>query len=134
MQLLKDLNYDLITAKLKKTIDFYDPFMDNKLNDQKIKNLTEDLDGKLATLDNKKINKLIFHICSDASHVDFKSEPQIIEIMYFERFSNDFFEMYRCVDLYEQKLIIELWLYYFYQELKSTIPEVADKSYSQYDL
>lgn len=134
MQLLKDLEYDLITSKLKKAIDFYDPFMGNKHYAQKIKSLIADLDGKLVTLNSKKLKKLIIHISTDADHVDLKSMPLVIEITYFERFSNDFFEMYRCYNLYEQKLIVELWLYYFYQELNNSIPEVAEKFYFKYDL
>jgi len=132
MKLLSDLGYEEIAVKLDKCIEFYDPFKDNQYRNQKIKILIEDLDDKLTSIGEKRVTKIVFSISFEATHVNLAFEPSLFTISFFERFSEDFYEMYRCKALIEKRLMVELWLYYFFIELSVSLPEIADKVYFKY--
>lgn len=129
---LSDLNYGELAAMLNDYIDFHDPFKDNQYRIQKIKNLIEDLENNLTSFEKKRLTKIIFCINFDGAYINLTIEPTSYTVSYFERFEEDFFELYRCKALIEKRLMVELWLYYFYNELKTTLPEIADKVYFKY--
>lgn len=132
MKALSDLSYEELVAKLDDCIDFHDPYKDNQHRIQKIKNLIESLDDKLSSIGKKRVTKIVFSINFDGAYVNLTIEPPSYPISYFERFEEDFFEIYRCKALIEKRLMVELWLYYFFIELSVSLPEIADKVYFKY--